>query len=141
MTVMTDFRAAVKARLTTIFPDVNWVDGKLEGGPNVTRQELGCVFPDSELESEDTTYLNLGVVVRMFKRTADVAARGTEPTQPRDPAPLEAWAETLRTSLDDIQVGAGGTWYFRVSGIEYDMDQYAFEAAIFGRGENPFQTL
>ncbi len=140
---MTDFRAALKARLTTIFTadNVQWVDGVLEG-PNNTRFEMGCLFPAREEESEDTSYVTVTMSVRMFKRLGGATARTQDPAKALDPTPLETWAEAMRSGLDDIQALAGGTWFFRVSAIEYDLDeQYALEATVTGWTANPFQTF
>ena len=131
---LTNFRAAVRDRLQTV-TGIPMIDGYLEG-PIETR-DLGCVWPVAKREDEDNAALErIELRARIFKRYV----RSTNPETPIDPSELEALAETVQGGLDDIQ-GSAGPWYFRVTGIEFDVVTNGIEFTVEGVQLNVFAQV
>jgi hypothetical protein len=128
---LTDLRKAIADQLQNTL-GIEFVPGKLEGHQ---ARDLGCTFPVGRTEvGEGELPELLTVKVRIYQRY--VAVRS--PEQPADPAPLEELAVRLLTALDDIQVGAGGVWFFRVPEVEIDMDDQGVEATVVAVAANAF---
>ena len=131
---LTGFRQAVASQLATAL-DIPFVDGKLDGP--VSRQDLGCTFPGRTEELEGNVDIQqITVYVRVFKR---METNRRNPQVPPDPEPLEAIADLIPASLDDIQTAAG-PWYFRVVSVEVDMDTQGVEAVVVGWAQNAFHS-
>lgn len=130
---LTSFRETIAATLSNGL-GIPFVPGKLEGPQ---KHDIGCTFPDRKGEFPENVDLEqLQIFVRVYKKFE----RSRNQERPRDPAELEAIAEQIQTLLYPQQTSAG-PWFFRVTEIEFDMDDNGLQALIVSWESNLFKQV
>jgi hypothetical protein len=95
-------------------------------------EDIGCVWVAGLSQRNDVQAEDIEIHARVL-----LQYKQTEPKL-RDPAALEALAESVQTSLRDKQAGQFGMWMYDLTQIEIDLENNFVEATIVATTQNPF---
>jgi hypothetical protein len=128
---MTELRARL-AEVCSGALGVPFLEGRIDGP--VHNRALGCVYPVNVAEDPDNV---LNALIRVNVRVYQKWIEQTDPERPVTTEKLEEWVDALRVALSDAQL-TGGVWFFRLTNVEFDVDDQGVELSILAFADNLF---
>ncbi len=98
------------------------------------RNDLVGVWIDEAREGAVVSDQEIELTVRV--RKLYVSSRSGE--APADPTLLEEAAEAVDLALRDKQAASFGVWFFRVTGVAFDYEEWGFDVRLLAFRDNPF---
>ena len=133
--LLTDWRTQLVAYLAGEFPQAEVESGMRPQKPSRDKDRI-CVFWPGIGEAGDINFANPVMTLRDFVKDPKTAP--LKPT-PRDDGPLEQAAWNLMTALQPVRttLDPQGRYYFRVTSITPDRDEWGVEAQLLAWTVNP----
>jgi hypothetical protein len=133
--LITDWREQLVTYLAGEFPDAVVEAGVRPEGPSRDKDRI-CVFWPGISEAGDINYANPTMTIRFWVKDPKTAP--LRPT-PRDDTPLEQAGWDLMTALQPVRttLDPDGRYYFRVTSIVPDREEWGVEASLFAWTVNP----
>lgn len=133
--LITDWRTQLVAYLKTQFPDAIVESGRRPDAPSRDNDRITVFWPGIG-EAGDINFANPLMTVRWFVKNPKTAPLTHEP---RDDGPLEQAAWDLMRALKPVctTLDPDGRYYFRVTSIVPDREEWGIEASLFAWTVNP----
>lgn len=132
--LLTDWRTQLIAHLEEAFPLAEVEAGMRPLAPSRDKDRI-TVFSPGMGEADDVNFVNPTMTIRYWVKDPKTRVKPV----PRDDGPLEQAAWDLALSLQPVQttLDPGQRYYFRLTGIRIDRDDYGVEAQLLAWTLNP----